>query len=352
MKALLDRGLEALTAPTESGLGGAVLAGAAALASLAVLGVVVPKKGIWVGVPVLRPQLLKGMPDPNQGPISPTGERPPWQRLYTPVSAGEALDDKVTDAFRAWAKEHGAPTPSGSLEAWPPEERLVLADWLLEQGYEDDGLWLQLETQGLPHVVASPVVDTWETPAQPSGSQPPDVNVLFTRDQLDFLHDVGKECLRDSESRRARCHGPALQNLSLGSDEQGLRAALDALIYARDSLTWDPPLPPQACRYGDRDLLDAEMLVREALDQWGVPRQEIWFHGVENAPPLELKAAHFDYGVDLAGQQIRGGHPGMWPGAEWHVVQHGDRRWSAHVTPPQDPDDRTTYCQFMAKEDE
>ena len=346
MKALLDRGLEALTAPTESGLGGAVLAGAAALASLAVLGVVVPKKGIWVGVPVLRPQLLKGMPDPNQGPIDPTGERPPWQRLYTPVSAGEALDDKVVDAFRAWAKEHGAPAPSSSLDAWQPEERLVLADWLLEQGYEDDGLWLQLEAQGLPHVVASPVVDTWETPAQANGSPPPGVNVSFTRDQLAFLRDIGKECFARSESD----HGPALQDLYLGSNEQDLYAALDALTYARDSLTWDPPTET---RYGDMDLLDAEMLIREAIDQWGAPRQEIWFHGLEHAPPLELKAAHFNYGVHLAGQRVRGRWwPHRWPGAEWHVVQHGDRRWSAHVTPPQDPDDRTNYCQFMAKEDD
>ena len=338
MKALLDRGLEALTAPTESGLGGAVLAGAAALASLAVLGVVVPRKGIWVGVPVLRPQLLKGMPDPNQGPISPTGERPPWQRLYTPVSAGEALDDKVVDTFRAWAKEHGAPAPSGSLDAWQPEERLVLADWLLEQGYEDDGLWLQLEAQGLPHVVASPVVDTWETPAQANGSPPPGVNVSFTRDQLDFLRDIGKECFAEPN--------PALQNLYLGSNEQDLYDAFNALTDAQAALDE----APDAYRYGDRSLSDAKALISDALDQWGVARQEIWFHGVENAPPLELKAAHFDYGIHMAGQQVREGWPGRWPSAEWHVVQHGDRRWSAHVIPPQDPDGH--YCQFMAKEDE
>jgi len=87
MKALLDRGLEALTAPTESGLGGAVLAGAAALASLAVLGAA---KAPW------------------------------WEALPVRTAPSDQMQRQLRAEF--FGNEDHEPTP---------EERAVFADWLL-----------------------------------------------------------------------------------------------------------------------------------------------------------------------------------------------------------------------------
>jgi len=285
VKALLDRGLEALTAPTESGLGGAVLAGAAALASLAVLGVMVDQE---TGIPYLRPHLATG-------PKSTYWQR---RRPRTPPDDEPFMDDALVERFVSWAKSSGLRAPKGKLSSWEPGERMVFADWLLDQGpeFEDDALWLQLEEQRKPYVVVSPVVTNPLRPAAVDAYG----NVAFSPDQLELFREFMYE-------------DPSLREIANSDEEDGvdpdvLQTAQRALRNIESGSSYRAfDRKPGECGWSREQhahlhevqdicgLAIQESLAQEADDDWPASNEElshptteqVWFHGFGfPAPPL------------------------------------------------------------------
>ena len=291
MKALLDRGLEALTAPTESGLGGAVLAGAAALASLAVLGVMVDQE---TGIPYLRPHLATG-------PKSVYWQR---RRPRTPPDDEPFMDDALVERFVSWAKSSGLRAPKGKLSSWEPGERMVFADWLLDQGpeFEDDALWLQLEEQRKPYVVVSPVVTNPLRPAAVDAYG----NVAFSPDQRELFREFMTEDPSVREISESDEEGVpdyvldqawrALRNIENGSSYR-------SLYRKPGECGWSPEQHAHLhevqdiCRHAVQ-----ESGARTADDDWpasdedlSLPTTEqVWFHGFGfPAPSLAAARRHY-----------------------------------------------------------
>jgi len=278
VKALLDRGLEALTAPTESGLGGAVLAGAAALASLAVLGVMVDQE---TGIPYLRPHLATG-------PKSVYWQR---RRPRTPPHDEPFMDDALVERFVSWARSNNLRAPMGRLSSWEPGERMVFADWLLDQGpeFEDDALWLQLEEQRKPYVIVSPVVRAPRAPVVVDDYG----NVAFSPDQRALFNEFRYEDPSVREIAESDQDGipdyvleqaqRALHNIERGSSHGSFNRKPDECGWSRDQ---------HAHLHEVQDLCDrANTYARAGFDDEQrpppPPAEQVWFHGFGvPVPPL------------------------------------------------------------------
>ena len=227
MKALLDRGLEALIT-TDSSAASALAAGVAAAASLAVLGVMTMRKGPWADVPILRPQLR--LLDADEWQIAPgTHWRSPDDKSVCAVPCLGLkpiayLDHTLIYAYDKDLRQRGQWAPPGSVEEWKPEERAVFADWLFDKGYEDESLWIQLESARKPYILATPIFmkpATYRAPA----AWGDDATIQLPLEQRAALSEF--RCEDRSIDRMARTR-------DIDTDLDAARTALRALTNIED----------------------------------------------------------------------------------------------------------------------